>query len=74
MDFENEMIVNILNPILVGGCLLWPYLRWALFHNSPIFKIVILRRENIFSLERRSKVVKFAEKLLSRHADRSGKR
>jgi hypothetical protein len=29
--------------------------------NHPIFKIAILRREKIFSPERRSKVVKFAK-------------
>ena len=31
------------------------------FDNHPIFKIAILRRENFFSPERRSKVVKFAK-------------
>ena len=31
------------------------------FVNHPIFKIMILRKENFFSPERRSKVVKFAK-------------
>ena len=31
------------------------------FDNRPIFKIVILRRENFFSPKRRSKVAKFAK-------------
>ena len=56
-------------PFYLGGACAAPKLRWASpqdlwlwnFDNHPIFKIAILRREKIFSPERRSKVVKFAK-------------
>ena len=52
MDFENGVIVSWVSP---QDLWLWN------FQNQPIFKIAILRWENFFSPERRSKVVKFAK-------------
>ena len=54
-------------PILIWGRRKRPPIKMGIssgpmtFDNHPIFKIAILRREKIFSPERRSKVVKFAK-------------
>ena len=68
---DNGAIVKIyksqVDPILVGGRLRRPQTKMGIssghmtlkLDTHPIFKITILRRENLFSPECRSKVVKF---------------
>ena len=68
MDFEKGVIVKIyksqVDPILVGGRLRRPQTKMGISSGpgqSPHFQNCEFERENFFSPERRSKVVKFSK-------------
>ena len=66
---ESKHVYAVADPFSVGGRLRRPQTEMGIslgpmtinFDNHPIFKITIFRRENLFSPECHSKVVKFAK-------------